>query len=111
MCLIAGYALGAPLLTAVSGRFSRKRLLPAMVAIFTIGNFASVAAPGYGWLMAARVRSELRAFARPAVLLTLAVGAFGFAGVFALTRTSLPRRPPWPVSVTPHRVRPVRPWP
>jgi DHA1 family inner membrane transport protein len=175
--LITGYALGvvigAPLLTAVSGRFSRKRLLLAMMVIFTVGNFAAAAAPGYGWLMAARVltalphgaffgvgsvvatgmagqgrearaislmftgltvanivgvpaatalgnavswrlafaligvlgllavlgivvlvpadsshqpvrlRSELRAFTRPAVLLTLAVGTFGFAGVFA----------------------------
>ncbi|WP_328611647.1 MFS transporter [Amycolatopsis sp. NBC_00345] len=175
--LITGYALGvvigAPLLTAVSGRFSRKRLLLAMMVIFTVGNFAAAAAPGYGWLMAARVltalphgaffgvgsvvatglvgkgrearaismmftgltvaniigvpaatalgnavswrlalaligvlgllavlgivvlvpadrghppvrvRPELRAFTRPAVLLTLAVGTFGFAGVFA----------------------------
>ncbi|MDT8913454.1 MFS transporter [Amycolatopsis sp. PS_44_ISF1] len=175
--LITGYALGvvvgAPLLTAVSGRFARKNLLLGMMAVFTLGNFAAAAAPGYGWLMAARVltalphgaffgvgsvvatglvgreraargislmftgltvanvvgvpaatalgnavswrlafaligglgllavlglavlvppdpahvpvrlRTELRAFTRPAVLLTLAVGTFGFAGVFA----------------------------
>ncbi|SEP14388.1 MFS transporter [Amycolatopsis saalfeldensis] len=175
--LITGYALGvvigAPLLTAVSGRFRRKHLLLGMMVIFTVGNFAAAAATGYGWLMAARVltalphgaffgvgsvvatglagkgrearaislmftgltvanivgvpaatalgnavswrlafaligvlgllavlgivllvpsdpvhspvrlRAELRAFTRPAVLLTLAVGTFGFAGVFA----------------------------
>ncbi|MBB4688574.1 MFS transporter [Amycolatopsis jiangsuensis] len=175
--LISGYALGvvigAPLLTAVSGRFTRKHLLLAMMVVFTVGNLAAAAAPSYGWLLAARVltalphgaffgvgsvvaaglveqgrnaraismmfsglavanvvgvpaatalgnavswrltfvvisavgvlavlgiavlvpadrahtpirlRAELRAFTRAPVLLTLAVGTFGFAGVFA----------------------------
>jgi DHA1 family inner membrane transport protein len=175
--LISGYALGvvvgAPLLTAVSGRFHRKHLLLAMMIVFTVGNLAAAAAPDYGFLLAARVltalphgaffgvgsvvaaglagpgrdaraismmfsgltvasivgvpaatalgnavswrltfvvigmigvlavlgiallipadhahapvrlRAELRAFTRPAVLLTLAVATFGFAGVFA----------------------------
>lgn len=175
--LISGYALGvvigAPLITMVSGRFTRKHLLLAMMVVFTVGNLAAAVAPSYGWLLAARVltalphgaffgvgsvvaagladpgrgaraismmfsglsvaniigvpaatalgnsvswrltfvliaavgvlavlgivvlvpadhahtpvslRAELRVFARPPVLLTLAVGTFGFAGVFA----------------------------
>ena len=62
--LISGYALGvvvgAPLLTAMSGRWSRKSVLMGLMVIFTLGNAACALAPGYGLLMAARV---LTAFA------------------------------------------------
>ena len=62
--LISGYALGvvvgAPLLTALTGRWSRKTLLIALMIVFTIGNAACALAPDYWSLMAARV---LTAFA------------------------------------------------
>jgi DHA1 family inner membrane transport protein len=61
--LISAYALGvvvgAPLLTASSTRFTRKRLLLAMTAIFTVGNAAAALAPNYGFLLAARVLTAL----------------------------------------------------
>lgn len=62
--LISGYALGvvvgAPLLTAMTGRWPRKNVLLGLMVIFTLGNAACALAPGYGFLMAARV---LTAFA------------------------------------------------
>jgi DHA1 family inner membrane transport protein len=62
--LISGYALGvvvgAPILGAISGRWSRKTLLMALMVVFTIGNLACAIAPDYWSLMAARV---LTAFA------------------------------------------------
>jgi DHA1 family inner membrane transport protein len=61
--LITGYALGvfvgAPLLTALTGRLPRKTTLIALMAIFTIGNIACALAPSYGALMAARVITSL----------------------------------------------------
>jgi DHA1 family inner membrane transport protein len=57
--LISGYALGvvvgAPLLTAVTGRWPRKTVLLGLMIIFTLGNLACAIAPSYGALMAARV--------------------------------------------------------
>jgi DHA1 family inner membrane transport protein len=62
--LISGYALGvvigAPLLTIATGRWPRKTVLLALMAIFTLGNLACALAPGYWTLMGARV---LTAFA------------------------------------------------
>ena len=62
--LISGYALGvvvgAPLLGAIAGRWSKKTLLMSLMVIFTIGNLACALAPDYWTLMAARV---LTAFA------------------------------------------------
>jgi multidrug resistance protein len=62
--LISGYALGvvvgAPLLGAIAGRWSRKTLLMGLMVVFTIGNLACALAPDYWTLMAARV---LTAFA------------------------------------------------
>ncbi|HEV2896480.1 MAG TPA: MFS transporter [Pseudaminobacter sp.] len=62
--LISGYALGvvvgAPLLGAISGRWSKKTLLMSLMVVFTIGNLACALAPDYWTLMAARV---LTAFA------------------------------------------------
>ena len=61
--LISGYALGvfvgAPLLTAATGKMPRKAALVALMVIFTIGNIACALAPSYGWLMAARVLTSL----------------------------------------------------
>ncbi|RVC62763.1 MFS transporter [Mesorhizobium sp.] len=62
--LISGYALGvvigAPLLTIATGRWPRKMVLLALMAIFTLGNLACALAPDYWTLMGARV---LTAFA------------------------------------------------
>jgi DHA1 family inner membrane transport protein len=61
--LISGYALGvtigAPLLTALTARWPRKRVLLGLMVLFIIGNAACALAPGYGWLMAARVLTAL----------------------------------------------------
>lgn len=61
--LISGYALGvvvgAPLLTAATGRLPRKRVLLGLMALFTLGNLACAVAPSYGVLMAARVLTAL----------------------------------------------------
>ncbi len=54
-----GVAVGAPVLTALTGRVPRKRLLLALMALFTIGNLLAWMAPGYGTLMAARVLTGL----------------------------------------------------
>ena len=61
--LISGYALGvavgAPLLTIATRMLPRKTVLLALMAIFTLGNLACALAPGYAWLMAARVVTSL----------------------------------------------------
>ncbi|WP_028535890.1 MFS transporter [Paludibacterium yongneupense] len=54
-----GVAIGAPLLTALTGRVARKPLLLALMALFTIGNLVAWLAPGYHTLMAARVLTGL----------------------------------------------------
>lgn len=77
--LISGYALGvfvgAPILTAVTGRLPRKAVLVALMGVFTLGNLACALAPNYETLMAARV------------LTSLAHGSF--FGVGAVVATSL----------------------
>jgi DHA1 family inner membrane transport protein len=61
--LISGYALGvvagAPVLTALSGRWPRKWVLVGLMAIFTLGNLACALAPNYELLMVARVLTAL----------------------------------------------------
>ncbi|HSD38212.1 MAG TPA: MFS transporter [Rhodocyclaceae bacterium] len=61
--LITGYALGvvagAPLLTTLTSRWSRKTVLIGLMVIFTLGNAACAIAPDYGLLMAARVLTAL----------------------------------------------------
>ena len=61
--LISGYAvgvaIGAPLLTLATRALPRKTVLLALMVIFTLGNLACALAPGYGWLMAARVLTAL----------------------------------------------------
>ncbi len=57
--LISGYALGvmvgAPIMTVLTGRWSRKTVLLALMVIFVLGNVAGALAPSYTTLMAARV--------------------------------------------------------
>lgn len=77
--LISGYALGvvigAPLLGAIAGKWSKKTLLMSLMVVFTIGNLACALAPDYWTLMAARV---LTAFAHAS-----------FFGVGSVVATSL----------------------
>ncbi len=77
--LISGYALGvvvgAPILGAIAGKWSRKTLLMALMVVFTVGNLACALAPDYWMLMAARV---LTAFAHAS-----------FFGVGSVVATSL----------------------
>src|SRR5262245_28345517 len=54
-----GVAVGAPLLTALTGRMPRKALLLALMALFTLGNLLAWLAPGYGALVAARMLTGL----------------------------------------------------
>ncbi|MDZ4265795.1 MAG: MFS transporter [Mycobacterium sp.] len=56
--VISAYALGvvvgAPLIAAVTARMARRKLLLALMAVFTLGNLASMLAPTYETLIAAR---------------------------------------------------------
>ncbi|TDD45611.1 MFS transporter [Kribbella antibiotica] len=61
--LISGYALGvvvgAPLLTAIGSRISRKTVLIALMGVFIVGNLISALAPTYGVLMTGRIVAAL----------------------------------------------------
>ncbi|WP_079436122.1 MFS transporter [Zoogloea sp. LCSB751] len=54
-----GVAVGAPVLTALTGRVPRKMLLLGLMALFTIGNLVAWRAPGYEALIIARVLTGL----------------------------------------------------
>jgi DHA1 family inner membrane transport protein len=54
-----GVVIGAPLIAALSARVARKRLLIALMAAFTVGNAATVVAPSFETLVAARFVSGL----------------------------------------------------
>lgn len=54
-----GVAVGAPVLTALTGRVPRKHLLLGLMALFTLGNLLAWMAPGYASLMTARVLTGL----------------------------------------------------
>ncbi|MBB3214191.1 putative MFS family arabinose efflux permease [Herbaspirillum sp. Sphag1AN] len=54
-----GVAVGAPVLTALTGRVARKHLLLGLMALFTVGNLVAWQAPSYEALMAARVLTGL----------------------------------------------------
>lgn len=61
--LITAYALGvmigAPFMTLWFGRFSRRKALIILMAIFTVGNLLAAIAPDYWGLMAARIITSL----------------------------------------------------
>ncbi|WP_369822195.1 MFS transporter [Saccharomonospora sp. CUA-673] len=61
--LISAYALGvvvgAPLLAALATRVGRKQALLLFLALFVVGNIATVFAPGYAGVFAARVIAGL----------------------------------------------------
>ncbi|MEV0360313.1 MFS transporter [Nocardia sp. NPDC050697] len=49
-----GVVLGAPVIAAAFARMPRKKLLVGLMVAFTVGNLATVLAPSYGTLVAAR---------------------------------------------------------
>ncbi len=54
-----GVAIGAPLLTALTGKLPRKALLLWLMALFTVGNLVAWQAPDYATLVVARVLTGL----------------------------------------------------
>ncbi|AMH17537.1 MFS transporter [Hafnia paralvei] len=54
-----GVAIGAPVLTALTGRMPRKTLLIGLMVLFTLGNLLAWKAPGYTSLMTARILTGL----------------------------------------------------
>ncbi|MGS3137057.1 MFS transporter [Aeromonas sanarellii] len=54
-----GVAIGAPVLTALTGKLPRKWLLVGLMALFTAGNLLAWQAPGYESLIVARVLTGL----------------------------------------------------
>ncbi|MFC9729888.1 MFS transporter [Streptomyces roseolus] len=61
--LVSGYALGvvigAPLLTILGTKVSRKKMLMALMALFVVGNTLSALAPTFGLMLAGRVVASL----------------------------------------------------
>ncbi|WP_404821960.1 MFS transporter [Oerskovia merdavium] len=49
-----GVVVGAPLLTVLAARVSRKKLLVGLMLAYTLGNVLSAAAPSLEWLIAGR---------------------------------------------------------
>ncbi|MER5597041.1 MFS transporter [Streptomyces sp. NPDC002265] len=61
--LVTGYALGvvvgAPLLTVLGNKVSRKRMLMLLMGLFVLGNILSALAPSFGMMLAGRVITSL----------------------------------------------------
>ncbi|MEE1754334.1 MFS transporter [Streptomyces sp. SP18CS02] len=61
--LVTGYALGvvlgAPLMTVLGTRVSRKRMLMLLMGLFIAGNVLSALAPGFGLMLTGRVVASL----------------------------------------------------
>ncbi|MFE2557104.1 MFS transporter [Streptomyces sp. NPDC059352] len=61
--LVTGYALGvvvgAPLLTALGNKVSRKRMLMFLMGLFVAGNILSAIAPSFGMMLTGRVIASL----------------------------------------------------
>ncbi|BDH47005.1 MFS transporter [Salmonella enterica subsp. enterica serovar Choleraesuis] len=54
-----GVAIGAPVLTALTGKVARKKLLVGLMVLFTIGNLLAWIAPDYHTLILARLLTGL----------------------------------------------------
>ncbi|WP_067215638.1 MFS transporter [Marinomonas gallaica] len=54
-----GVAIGAPVLTALTGRWPRKHVLLSVMTLFVIGNVLAWMAPSYGSLITARILTGL----------------------------------------------------
>ncbi|MDQ0795193.1 MFS transporter [Streptomyces sp. B1I3] len=61
--LVTGYALGvvlgAPLMTVLGTRFTRKHMLMMLMGLFIVGNVVSALAPVFGVMLAGRVIASL----------------------------------------------------
>ncbi|MFF9853857.1 MFS transporter [Streptomyces litmocidini] len=61
--LVTGYALGvvlgAPLLTVLGTKVSRKRMLMLLMGLFVLGNLLSALAPSFGLMLTGRVVASL----------------------------------------------------
>ncbi|MFE6547821.1 MFS transporter [Streptomyces sp. NPDC057746] len=61
--LVTGYALGvmfgAPIMTALGTKVSRKRMLMLLMGLFVLGNLISAVAPSFGLMLAGRVVASL----------------------------------------------------
>lgn len=61
--LVTGYALGvvlgAPLMTVLGTRVSRKRMLMLLMGLFIVGNVLSAVAPSFGLMLTGRVVASL----------------------------------------------------
>ncbi|MFJ4842970.1 MFS transporter [Streptomyces sp. NPDC088746] len=61
--LVTGYALGvvlgAPLMTALGTRVTRKRMLMLLMGLFVVGNVVSALAPSFGVMLTGRVIASL----------------------------------------------------
>jgi multidrug resistance protein len=54
-----GVAVGAPVLTALTGRWNRKLVLLSLMSLFIVGNLLAWLAPNYGSLITARILTGL----------------------------------------------------
>jgi len=54
-----GVAIGAPVLTALTGKWNRKHVLLSVMVLFVAGNLLAWQAPGYETLIAARIITGL----------------------------------------------------
>lgn len=72
-----GVTLGAPILAVVTARWHRRRALIGLMGLFIAGNVLCAVAPGYGFLMVARV---VTAFCHAAFF---GIGAVVAAGLVA----------------------------
>ncbi|MGW4384041.1 MFS transporter [Kitasatospora sp. NPDC004531] len=61
--LVTGYAIGvvvgAPLMTVLGTRISRKRMLMLLMVLFIAGNLLSAVAPGFGTMLAGRIVASM----------------------------------------------------
>lgn len=61
--LVTGYALGvvlgAPVMTALGTRVSRRRMLMLLMGLFVVGNLLSALAPSFGLMLSGRVVASL----------------------------------------------------
>ncbi|MFD3942770.1 MFS transporter [Streptomyces sp. NPDC058579] len=61
--LVTGYALGvvfgAPLLTVLGTKVSRKKMLLFLMGLFIVGNLLSAVAPSFGMMLAGRIVASL----------------------------------------------------
>ena len=55
------FALGAPLLALITDQLPRRTVIVAGLGVFAAGNAAAALAPGYSWLIGARIVSALAA--------------------------------------------------